>query len=563
MFKREDSPHGRPTSQGSAPGQDGPDFLVEVFFENLYRPLRLRHRTAEYAAIFRTSIIWMKRSLQRPPRLSDLNHGAISRLLQMLAEAGLGQTRLREIRQRLLALWKVAAEMELAGSYDPPPLPPPAFEAIQRPWAALTPPAGTLLAFYRETFRPALAEMTQQNRSRYDSAVTSFHDFTQRLTRLADITPELLQEFFKWLTLANENRLSEQHLTSLRRILHSEDPVRFPKKTAGGRRPRQLIARESSRHGRVAVTELVGGPGTIVAYYQTVYAPQALAESCVLHRLSHLALLRKLRACFGRHLHLEELSKEKVSAFVAWLHGQGSKAGTVRNHRTRLLTLWRYAHDDGQAPPVPTFKRLRVAREQPDAWSLEEVSRIIDATARLTTPPFDGIPAAKWWRAILLTCWYTALRRGSLLKIRTVDVDLEERWLYVPSSHMKNGRGKRFRLGADAVAAVREIINPQRQLLFPVVANRRLHLEFREILRLANVSAASRLPCGQFHKMRRTVATQTAVSVGLAAASALLGHSGPEMTQRYIDPSYTPGQDASEYLPPLASGFFEEGGDRG
>jgi integrase len=59
---------------------------------------------------------------------------------------------------------------------------------------------------------------------------------------------------------------------------------------------------------------------------------------------------------------------------------------------------------------------------------------------------------------------------------------------------------------------------------------------------------------GQTHKWRRTVATLAASRGGLAAAVALLGHSAPEMTLRYIDPTKLPGNDATELLPALFDG---------
>jgi hypothetical protein len=51
------------------------------------------------------------------------------------------------------------------------------------------------------------------------------------------------------------------------------------------------------------------------------------------------------------------------------------------------------------------------------------------------------------------------------------------------------------------------------------------------------------------HKMRRTAATLIASKKGVAAASEFLGHSGVEVTKRYIDPSKIPGNDATEILP--------------
>jgi integrase len=75
---------------------------------------------------------------------------------------------------------------------------------------------------------------------------------------------------------------------------------------------------------------------------------------------------------------------------------------------------------------------------------------------------------------------------------------------------------------------------------------------FRQILQLADVAPSHRRTMNQTHKWRRTVATLAAAHGGLTAAVALLGHSGPEMTRRYIDPTKLPGHDATQFLPGLA-----------
>src|SRR5690606_9377990 len=64
---------------------------------------------------------------------------------------------------------------------------------------------------------------------------------------------------------------------------------------------------------------------------------------------------------------------------------------------------------------------------------------------------------------------------------------------------------------------------------------------------------SSRRTLNQFHKLRRSVATITAVNRGLAAASELLGHSSIEVTRRYVDPSRLPGSDFTEVLPVLTA----------
>jgi integrase len=296
----------------------------------------------------------------------------------------------------------------------------------------------------------------------------------------------------------------------------------------------------------------VGEPGTVVHFFTSVYAPEVLARCTVGSRSEHERTLRQLRHCYGRDLRLEELGRDVVTRFTAWLFEAGKKPQTVRNERGRFLAVWRYAAELDRAPTPPKFRRLKIPRESPDAWSLDEVGRLIDAAGRLERKPIAGIPVGPYLRAMLLVCWYSALRRSSLVRIRMCDVDLEGARLYVPADRIKNCCGQGFRLGPDAIAAVRTIWDSGRELLFPPPADMTLlNRLFAMALRTADVAQRRRLNNSHFHKLRRSVATHTASRAGLAAATALLGHSTAELLKRYIDPSYMTGTDATAWLPPI------------
>jgi integrase len=262
---------------------------------------------------------------------------------------------------------------------------------------------------------------------------------------------------------------------------------------------------------------------------------------------------RYMRGHFGRDLPLSELSDSLAADFLASLTRQNRQPITVNNHRARLLAVWRMALDRGLVSAVPRVKKLKRFWDEPDAWNEQEAARIVEAAGKLDLLPICGIPANKWWRAFLLVGYWTALRRGSLLELRRADLDLKSGWLYVRPVGIKTRHGKRFRLGADALDAVRQIWMPDRELLFPWRGCRgETRVHFRRILQLAAIPHSQRRSMNQTHKWRRTVATLAAARGGLPAAVALLGHSGPDMSRRYIDPTKLPGNDATQFLPALA-----------
>lgn len=185
------------------------------------------------------------------------------------------------------------------------------------------------------------------------------------------------------------------------------------------------------------------------------------------------------------------------------------------------------------------------------------MTRIIVATSALAgRAPIGGIRTDKLFKAIILIGYWTALRRRSLLAIKPADVDFEDRWLYVHGGNMKSGRGKRFRLGHDAIDAIRDIYSADREWLFPTSATRTLCKLFKVVLDAAAIPP-SKHKYGYFHKLRRTAISLTAGSAGLAAASALAGHSASYVTDRYLDASMFVGNDATEWLLPIASESVE------
>lgn len=591
-----------------------PKLPLIAFFEGVYRPLALRDRAKAYVDQFVVAIGWLAAIIGRDPVLGDLTRDTMTDFLARLPSLGMAPLTMRNYRRRLWSIWRYAHKIGYAerppsvdqrrklpsychhgatgqayvqidgkriylGKYggeasrlaylkilvgvDPlerVPLPPEAHRP-QRAWNVPRPPAGSLLHFYRTAFRPQLAlDASSREITRFDCGINYLHDFIGDQVQLDQVTPELVEGFRVWLDgtpITAQQRTA--YRTAIRRImLASPFAERFAKgegELVATARP-GVGERKTGPHGDRGprrLPPLVGEPGTLLHFFTATYAVQAIAHCSELHHRAIESGFRSLRRCFGRDLRLDELSREKIAEFQAWLRDSGMGPISIKNIVTRLLAVWRFANELDQAPAVPRFRRVRITREQPDAWSLDELARILDAAGRLERVPIGGIPAPAYWRAILLVCYWTALRRGSLMKIRTADVNLEQGTLYVPGSQMKNGRGKMFHLGSDAVAAIRVIHDPERELLFPSPGDlKTLSDQFRSIIAAAGVPK-SRRHNGLFHKLRRTTITHTAARAGMPAAIALAGHSSQYVTERYLDPSFLPDHDATAWLPSIGT----------
>src|SRR5690606_12376925 len=123
----------------------------------------------------------------------------------------------------------------------------------------------------------------------------------------------------------------------------------------------------------------------------------------------------------------------------AWLLAKGIQPATVNSsYRSPWFAVWRAAHRAGLIATEPKIKKLREPRSAPDAWSLDEFRAIVNATADFMPGKCYGrIPCGPWWRAMLLTAWYTGLRRAALFAIRRSDVNLATGWVSVPPEFMK------------------------------------------------------------------------------------------------------------------------------
>jgi integrase len=511
---------------------------LRKFFEEIYCPLQLRGRSPDYVEIFRGAIIWFRRSLGREPTLQDLNRGAVQDVLGYVVESGRGRLRVKDIRKRIVALWRYAHAVGLVAEFDPPALP-----QIQPPapaWATEEPQPGTLLYFYRQTYRPGhVAGAGAGKRTIFDSAVNYLHTMAGRLVLLDEVDEALVNRLRAWLQASGIREPEAiKRANALRSIVRASRPDRLP-----------LTARNQLR-GELPPPE----PGTLRHLFETAYRPQQLLDCTDVHRADCRRKLAMLRTLYGRDILVTELTDALLAEFLQKLLAQGRQPSTVNSYRAHLVALWRFAHERGLLSTLPRVKKLKAHLEEPDAWSEGEAARILDAASRFDRPPIAGIPAGKFWRALLLVDWWTAIRRKSLLGIRREDVDLASGWLYVPARRSKNRRGKRFRLGPDALDAIRDIWSPERELLFPwPAALKDISLQFNQILQRAGIPRSKRRNLSQFHKWRRTVATTAAARAGLPAAIALLDHSGPEVTKRYIDPSKLPGNDATAFLPILAA----------
>jgi len=251
---------------------------------------------------------------------------------------------------------------------------------------------------------------------------------------------------------------------------------------------------------------------------------------------------------------LEQIDAPLVASFLGGL-SQVRAAATVNHYRRVLFAILRYAYRRKYLLSIEWMtdvRRLRERLDDPAVYLLDEVEALI-AAARREPGEISGIPARRWWPALLLVIWNCGTRISATMQLRCRDVDLGQRNVELRASTQKQAKTQIFALLDATVAALAAIWCPHRDLLFPwphdpgrqwPALNRR----FRRIITVAGIPQ----PRQPFHQLRR--ASGSYLQRGGGDAQRHLGHSSPHTTQRYLSSRVVGGCDPTPYLPALHLG---------
>lgn len=254
--------------------------------------------------------------------------------------------------------------------------------------------------------------------------------------------------------------------------------------------------------------------------------------------------IRNMEKTIGRAAYVADLTDENVALVMqAILDRKGSPA-TANKERSQLLAIWRFACHTGLLDKWPTVTPESEPIRVPRAWMAEDVHQLIDAIGK-TTGCVGSVPAAIWWKAILMVCLDTGERIGAVSLAEWSW--LERNWLLVPAEARKGRkRDRRYLLACDTIKLLAELrkSSVDHKMIFTWPhARSYLWKKYSDILRKAG------LPCGpkdKFHKLRKTTAS-VAYAAGLDAQD-LLDHQNRRTTMKYLDPQFSRETQASQVL---------------
>lgn len=209
--------------------------------------------------------------------------------------------------------------------------------------------------------------------------------------------------------------------------------------------------------------------------------PQTLGEYVAQYGLFHACTPEGLRQYeiavklferwAGGPVPLESLDAAQVSQWLVAYAASGVAGATVRSKRSAILALWRAAADDGLCSlPTRRVRPIRVPYKPPDAFTVDEAARLVNACAVLPRWHSCGLRRSDWWRLAILMAWDTGLRAGDLWRLR---VDQISETGLVVLGQSKTGWGHTAKLSQTTQAELRRSLETApRELVCPWDATR-------------------------------------------------------------------------------------------
>jgi integrase len=285
-------------------------------------------------------------------------------------------------------------------------------------------------------------------------------------------------------------------------------------------------------------------PETVGEFFERFYFPLRLRGKSERTVTLYQYSIKTFSRWLGRPALLTDFEDLTVANYLAHL-GKTHQPHSIEKERCQLLAMWRLANEYHFVKLPPNVRKTPLPRRDPVSWTASELQRLF-AAARREKGDYAGIPAGKWWTALLMVVWDTGERIDAVLSLRWEDFDLDGRWVRIKAEYRKGKTSdKTHRLHQDTVDALQAIRNPTHEKALPwPYCKHYLWDVYGLILSTAHLPN-DRLR--KFHCLRRSVASHFEAAGG--NATALLDHTSRAITEKsYLDPRIVPRQQASEML---------------
>lgn len=277
---------------------------------------------------------------------------------------------------------------------------------------------------------------------------------------------------------------------------------------------------------------------TVGKFFVSVYVPTRLLGRSPRTVQQYADAIRQFHQVCGS-VDIASLQESILADFARhFLQKQCSPATANANLRP-LKAIWRFAAARGFCAPPPVIPSLPELKRIPCAWTPDDIGRLLESSSK-ETGLIGSVAAAPFWRAFILTCYDTGLRRGVLLCLPMRCIDFANRWILAPAELQKTRGDQLVRVSAETAAALAAIRDPaERSFAFPWPYDRydrttwtAFSRRMRKIVRRAGLDLAHK----HCQRIRRTRAS-LGEAVERGSAWIDMGHSSPAITRdHYLDP---------------------------
>lgn len=236
-------------------------------------------------------------------------------------------------------------------------------------------------------------------------------------------------------------------------------------------------------------------------------------------------------------LPIGQVSREHLIDFLQSLHSDGRSAETVNNKRRELLTVIRAAADEELCEVPRRVPRAAPLRREPTAWTLAEVSRLLQVAGQ--QPGKVGkAPARLYWPALILAVFDSAGRIGAIRRAIPMDYRADPPALLLRAENAKTRTARWCPLSQQADTAISALLAsypaPPRLLFDWQFHPNVLWTHFRRLAESAGI-LAERTGRGLFHKLRRTSGSLVEAAGGDGARH--LGNTRAVFERSYLSPA--------------------------
>jgi integrase len=193
---------------------------------------------------------------------------------------------------------------------------------------------------------------------------------------------------------------------------------------------------------------------------------------------------------------LPAISQNTVHKICCQMESLFRWAGPTSKRCRQALDLFSGIDREGRPRRLPWLDSPAKTEGAERVFTREEIVRWLAVCRYAREPRIEGLTPEAWWRALLVTLYYTALRIGTALAARYswIERDGLDSWLNVPGEAMKAQRPEPICLKPPVMAALESIRRPGCDVAFrwpwpPSGSRQALYREKNRLLDLAGIAA--------------------------------------------------------------------------